>query len=134
MNKLVATTLESKFFVFDVRTKHPKKGFAHLTEKAHDSTVWSVKHLPQNREIFMTTGGAGTLCLWKYNYPSRRVEQDTDGISYGVIGDLSLLQNSTLSDQPITSFDWCVDKLGLSVCSAFDETVRILITTKLNLY
>jgi hypothetical protein len=33
MNKMVATTLESKFYVFDVRTQHPKKGFAYLTEK-----------------------------------------------------------------------------------------------------
>jgi len=33
MNKMVATTLEAKFYVFDVRTQHPKKGFAHLTEK-----------------------------------------------------------------------------------------------------
>jgi hypothetical protein len=30
---MVATTLEAKFYVFDVRTQHPKKGFAHLTEK-----------------------------------------------------------------------------------------------------
>lgn len=65
MNKLVATTLESKIYLYDVRTQHPKKGFAQLTEKAHASTVWQAKHLPQNREIFMTTGGAGTLCLWK---------------------------------------------------------------------
>ncbi|KAJ8928212.1 hypothetical protein NQ314_019276, partial [Rhamnusium bicolor] len=134
MNKLVATTLESKIYCFDVRTQHPKKGFACLTEKAHDSTVWTAQHLPQNREIFMTTGGAGTLCLWKYNYPSKRLEKDSDGIPYGVVGELSLLQNSTLSDQPITAFDWCVDKIGLSVCSAFDQTIRVLITTKLNLY
>jgi hypothetical protein len=33
MNKMVATTLESKFYVFDVRTQHPEKGFAYLTEK-----------------------------------------------------------------------------------------------------
>lgn len=33
MNKLVATTLESKFYVFDLRTQHPKKGFAHLCQK-----------------------------------------------------------------------------------------------------
>nr|XP_023022500.1 WD repeat-containing protein 92 [Leptinotarsa decemlineata] len=134
MNKLVATTLESKIYCFDVRTQHPKKGFACLTEKAHESTVWTVRHLPQNREIFMTTGGAGSLCLWKYNYPIKRVEKDSEGVPYGIVGDLSLLQNCTLSDQPITSFDWCVDKIGLSVCSAFDQTLRVLITTKLNLY
>lgn len=33
MNKLVATTLESKFYLFDLRTQHPEKGFAYLTEK-----------------------------------------------------------------------------------------------------
>lgn len=65
MNKLVATTLESKIYCFDVKTQHPKKGFAQVIEKAHNSTIWCVKHLPQNREIFVTTGGTGSICLWK---------------------------------------------------------------------
>jgi len=33
MNKLSATTLESKFHVYDMRTQHPTKGFASVTEK-----------------------------------------------------------------------------------------------------
>jgi len=33
MNKLVATCLESKLHVFDMRTQHPQKGFASVTEK-----------------------------------------------------------------------------------------------------
>ena len=33
MNKMVVTSLESKFKVFDLRTQHPTKGFASLTEK-----------------------------------------------------------------------------------------------------
>lgn len=33
MNKLVATSLEGKFHVFDMRTQHPTKGFASLSEK-----------------------------------------------------------------------------------------------------
>lgn len=65
MNKLVATTLESNIHAFDLRTQHPKKGFARVTEKGHNATVWFTKHLPQNREIFMTAGGCGSLCLWK---------------------------------------------------------------------
>lgn len=93
MNKLVATSLEGKFHVFDLRTQHPTKGFASVSEKvspesakhfipttlsfylssllllsvsqAHKSTIWQVRHLPQNRDIFMTTGGAGNLHLWK---------------------------------------------------------------------
>lgn len=65
MNKLVVTTLESKIHVYDLRTQHPKKGFARVTDQGHNATVWFVKHLPQNREIFMTAGGSGSLLLWK---------------------------------------------------------------------
>ena len=54
MNKLVVCGLESKFRVYDLRTKHPEEGFACLTEKAHKSTIWLGQHLPQNRDIFMT--------------------------------------------------------------------------------
>ncbi|XP_067939400.1 dynein axonemal assembly factor 10-like isoform X1 [Watersipora subatra] len=132
MNKLVATTLESKFYVYDMRTQHPTKGFASLTEKAHKSTIWCVKHLPQNRDIFMTTGGTGTLNLWKYTYPAKRVTKTEEGQEMGVIGSLELIQNTALSTQPISSFDWSPDKQGLCVCTAFDQTLRVLVTTRLN--
>ncbi|XP_071963402.1 dynein axonemal assembly factor 10-like [Antedon mediterranea] len=131
MNKLVATTLESKFHVWDVRTQHPSKGFAQLTEKAHKSTVWVVRHLPQNRDIFMTSGGSGSIYLWKYNYPSNRVMKDGN-VDMGVIGTVDLQQNVVLSSQPIASFDWSPDKEGLAVCTSFDQTLRVLICTKLN--
>ncbi|XP_014205828.1 WD repeat-containing protein 92-like isoform X2 [Copidosoma floridanum] len=135
MNKLVATTLESKIFLFDLRTQHSKKGFAYLVEKAHSaSTVWLVRHLPQNREIFMTGGGNGSLCLWKYNYPEKRRITNSDGIDEGVAGKLKLLQHNTISSQPISSLDWSPDKIGLAVCTSFDQCVRVVLTTKLNLY
>ena len=35
MNKLVATTLESRFYVWDMRTQHPTKGFSSLSEKVN---------------------------------------------------------------------------------------------------
>ncbi|VEN41047.1 unnamed protein product [Callosobruchus maculatus] len=68
------------------------------------------------------------------NYPLKRAEKDSDGLSYGVAGVLNLIQNCTLTEQPITSFDWCVDKTGLAACSSFDQSIRVLITTKLHLY
>ncbi len=37
MNKMVVTSLESKFTVFDLRTQHPTKGFASLTEKVESA-------------------------------------------------------------------------------------------------
>uniref|UniRef100_A0A3P8UJL4 Dynein axonemal assembly factor 10 n=1 Tax=Cynoglossus semilaevis TaxID=244447 RepID=A0A3P8UJL4_CYNSE len=133
MNKLVATSLEGKFHVFDLRTQHPTKGFASVCEKAHKSTIWQVKHLPQNREIFMTAGGAGNLHLWKYEYPRQRCKKESNGVEVGVAGTVNLLQNVTVSTQPIASLDWNTDKRGLFLCSGFDQTVRVLIVTKLNL-
>ncbi|CAH8506945.1 unnamed protein product [Heterobilharzia americana] len=141
MNKLVATTLEGKIHVWDMRTQHPKKGFASLVEKNQGATIWQVSHLPQQRDIFMTAGGNGSLCLWQYHYPSKRQkiikEVDPEGkgdieVAQGIIGHLTQLQNCTLSTQPICSLDWCPDKLGLAVCVAFDQAIRILIVTKLN--
>lgn len=77
MNKLVVTTLEGGLHVFDMRTQHAEKGFAQLTEKdagqslgsngvisGSKSTVWTVKHSPQNRDIFASCGGAGNIRLW----------------------------------------------------------------------
>lgn len=77
MNKLVITTLEGGLHCYDLRTQHPTKGFASVSEKdagralgtngvitGAKSTVWSVKHLPQNREIFVSCGGSGSVRLW----------------------------------------------------------------------
>ena len=72
MNKLVATTLEGKLSVYELRTFHPVKGFSSLSEKRGDSTIWGIKHLPQNRDLFGVMGGDGILRLEKYNYPGKR--------------------------------------------------------------
>ncbi|XP_064114718.1 dynein axonemal assembly factor 10-like [Macrobrachium nipponense] len=132
MNKLLATTLESKFFVFDLRTLHEEKGFTGCIEKGHKSTIWCGRYLPQNREIFVTTGGNGSIMLWKYSYPASRSKKLNDGSEVGVAGKNELLQNATISDQPIVSFDWCADKIGLSACAGLDQMLRVIITTKLN--
>jgi WD40 repeat protein len=132
MNKLVCATLESQFTLFDMRTYHPKEGFSSLTEKAHKSTVWVTKHLPQNREVFMTGGGNGSVNLYKYSYPAQRVVKDAEGIEQGVMGTVELLNSRTFSTQPINSFDWHHDKEGLCVFGSFDQSVRVGIVTKLN--
>ena len=56
----------------------------------------------------------------------------SDNTTIGVAGNLTLLQNIGLSSQPSSAFDWSTDKVGLACTSAFDQTVRVLITTKLN--
>lgn len=147
MNKMAVTTLEGGLHVYDMRTQHPKKGFASVIETnagrsvgsngvitGPKATLWNVKHLPQNRDIFVTCGGTGSLRLWNYEYPGKRVKDAGDGLNIGVPGTINLLHAVTMSTQPVTAFDWHTDKRGLGVCASFDQTVRVLITTKLNLY
>ncbi len=131
MNKLVATTLESRFVVYDLRTRHPDLGYSSLDMRAHDSTVWLGKHLPQNRDVWMTCGGNGSLNLYKYRYPDQRSVKDAEGAERGVVGDAELLNSKRIAELPIVSFDWSPDKQGLCVMSSLDQHVRVGIVSKL---
>jgi hypothetical protein len=86
MNKLGAATLEGKFTIFDLRTFNNNVGFSSLTEAGQKATLWGIKHVPQNRDLFCTLGGNGALNLYKYNYPSQRSIKDSDGSERGVMG------------------------------------------------
>lgn len=44
----------SEFWCCDMKTQHLTGGFASLSVRAHRSTVWIVKHLPQNRDLAST--------------------------------------------------------------------------------
>ncbi|KAK3282590.1 dynein axonemal assembly factor 10 [Cymbomonas tetramitiformis] len=133
MNKFTATTLESQYHVWDARTLNAKSGFAGMSEKVPaSSTVWGLKHLPQNRDVFMVQGGDGSLLLYKYNYPDQRRVKDKDDKPVGVAGDCSLLSNKNVSTQPICCMDWSPDKEGLICCGSFDQTIRVCVVTKLN--
>lgn len=133
MNKVVATCLESQFHTFDARTQHKDKGFASVTEKtALGATIWSNQHLPQNRDVSMVCAGDGTLYLYQYHYPDQRRVKDPDQNWMGVAGSVELLNSKNFSTQPIGSYDWHPDKLGLFVCSSYDQYIRVGMVTKLN--
>ena len=118
--------------VYEARTQHPKRGFECLTQKAQAaSTLWGVKHLPQNRDVFAVCAGDGTLSLYKYCYPDQRQIKDANGNPTGVAGTVELLSDKNLSSQPIAAFDWSPDKAGLFCCAAFDQCVRVGVVTKL---
>lgn len=86
MNKLVATTTDSSYHTFDLRTFNPESGFACLRHNVstrivfvkeqlltnvriqfggENVTVWGVRHLPQNRDVFITSCADGTMQLYK---------------------------------------------------------------------
>ena len=134
MNKMAVTTLESKFRVFDMRTQHPTDGFSFLSEKAHKATVWCVRHLPQNRDLFMTGGGNGGFNIYKYSYPPKRTVNHKDNIPMGVVGTVELLNSKVISTQPIVALDWSPDKEGLCTLCCLDQTIRCYVVTKLNKY
>lgn len=58
---------------------------------------------------------------------------DEKGAAVGVAGKLRRLQRMVISTQPINSLEWNRDHQGLAVATAYDQYVRILVTTKLNL-
>ena len=66
MNKMVVTTLESKFRCYDLRTEHPTDGFSYMTEKAHVLA-------------FSTTNNAHTRARARarMRWPARHVRQGT---------------------------------------------------------
>lgn len=66
------------------------------------------------------------------DYPAKRSVKGKDGEMEGVAGTLELLNEIGAADQPITSFSWNADHLGLGACTSFDQTVRIIAATRLN--
>ena len=56
-----------------------------------------------------------------------------EGRDKGVVGTVELLNDRELATQPIVSLDWNKEKIGLGVISCLDQTVKVLIVTKLNL-
>ncbi|GBP58618.1 WD repeat-containing protein 92 [Eumeta japonica] len=105
-----------------------------MDNNSKSGTIWLARHLPQNRDIFITCAGNGQVTLWKYEYPEQRSVVDSTGAAYGVAGKLRRLQRMVVSTQPINALDWNRDQAGLAIATAYDQYLRVLITTKLNLH
>lgn len=132
LNKLLVSSLEGRMRAYDLRTKHPTLGYAYVEERVSQGTVWCTRALPQNREVFVC-GGAGELTLCKYVYPPERSLKDMDGHTKGVPGTVEELNKVKVGDQPINMLDWNRSREGLMVCSSFDQSIRVMIVTKLGL-
>uniref|UniRef100_UPI00398F7B2B dynein axonemal assembly factor 10-like isoform X1 n=1 Tax=Pristiophorus japonicus TaxID=55135 RepID=UPI00398F7B2B len=125
LNKLVATTLEGRVHVFNMQKYDTNTCFSCWSEKPYKFTAWTVRHLRQNRNIFVTSGGAGCLHLWKHNESSTLLER-TDHEREGKDSTTALLNSISLSSQPIGNLDWNPDKQGLCISASFDRSVHIL--------
>lgn len=70
------------------------------------------------------------LFLSLSSYPPQRWHQ-TDTGKEGVAGTIEPLQSANIGTQPVVSFDWSRDKEGLAVMAVLDQTVRVVIATRL---
>ena len=50
--------------------------------------MWCVRHVPQNRDLFMTGGGNGGFNLYKHHYPASRTALAKDNQPVGVTGSI----------------------------------------------
>ena len=49
-----------------------------------------------------------------------------------MLGTVELLQKKNFSTQPVAAFDWNAEKEGLAVMGCLDQTVRVIVCTKLH--
>ena len=155
LDRLIATTLEANFRVYDVRAAAATSsgaargrsdgsgggGSAAIAERAHKATVWVARHAPHNRDVWATVGGNGGINLYRFVHPAAG-GQATDGGGGGVgggcrksssaSGRVELLNARIIAPQPIAAFDWHADRAGLACVVALDQTARVLLITKLD--
>ena len=125
LNKMIVTTLGSKFYLFDLNYDinnniDMKNNFKY--KRLYDDvniTVWGTKFLPQNRNIFASLGGNGCLNLYDYKY------RDFNDENYINNKKLKLLSYNKICSAPIIGFDWHYINYGLSCLVSLDNFVKI---------
>lgn len=125
LNKMAATTLDSKIYLFDLKNleKNNYLRCNKLIGEVNNTTIWGIKFLPQNRNIFISMDGNGSLNIYKYNNNDFFFnELDTNQIENQ---SLTLLSHNLICSQPIIGFDLHIAKFGLFCLVAFDRTVKI---------
>ena len=68
------------------------------------------------------------------NYSTRHHwcrQEKVDGAMAGVPGRLTHIVHTSLSEQPVTGFDWSAVQAGLYCCTALDQCLRVGMVTKL---
>ena len=113
INKMIVTTLGSKFYFYDLTNYFQNK------KKLYDevnTTIWGAKFLPQNRDIFVTLGGDGNLNLYKY---------DKKDFLNNINDKLNMLSSNHICSRPIIGFDWHLIKNGLACLVSLDNTIKI---------
>ena len=133
INKMVASTLDSKIYLFDLKNleNNNNSRCQKLSDEIYNTTIWGTKFIPQKRDFFISMGGNGSLNLYRYNNNDFNYTDEYDKNKKN--GKINLISSNIICNQPIIGFDWHNIKLGLSCLVAFDRTVKICTMNKLNM-
>ena len=133
MRSLSATCLQGFVHVWDIRSSGDMADSLRCSEKItkQNHTIWGVRYLRQNSDILATIEGSGSVKIWKY-YCSTETSKHEKQTKTAIPACIEKLQESQVAEQPISSFDWSPDMLGLAVSTSFDQKVRILAFTNLD--
>lgn len=136
MNKLLATTVDSKFTIFDIRNSSTLDIENRLTQKVQIEEnqhvpIWAGQHLPQNREIFMTCGGDGTVGIYRYQRKKKSHSKDKNS---PLVGHIKRLRRCKLGESPILSVDFSTDKKGLCLMTEYNQIVKVCMVTSIDKY
>ncbi|RIA90571.1 WD40-repeat-containing domain protein [Glomus cerebriforme] len=110
LNRLTIGSLKT-LEVFEIGNQDKPKP---LTMKEQNDTIWCVRHVPQAPDLFMVSTSSGTVNLFQIKSKS-----------------LKLMANATVTEQPVASVDWHINKSGLSVFASFDGTIGVNIVTNI---
>ena len=113
INKMIVTTLDSKFYLYDFTNYFQNQ------KKLYDvvnTTIWGAKFLPQKRDMFVSLGGDGNLNLYKY---------DKKDFLNNSNDKLNMLSSNYICSRPIIGFDWHLIKNGLACLVSLDNSIKI---------
>ena len=113
INKMIVTTLDSKFYLYDFTNyfQNQKKLYDEV-----NMTIWGAKFLPQKRDMFVSLGGDGNLNLYKY---------DKKDFLNNSNDKLNMLSSNYICSRPIIGFDWHLIKNGLACLVSLDNSIKI---------
>ncbi|RGB25458.1 WD repeat-containing protein 92-like protein [Rhizophagus diaphanus] len=112
LNRLTVGSLKT-LEVFEINEEDKLKSL--VTGKHEDDTTnWCVRHVPQSPNLFMASTSSGAVNLYQINNKS-----------------LKLMTSATVTEQPVASVDWHINKSGLTVFTSFDGTIGVNIVTNI---
>ena len=133
IRKICATGLQGSIHLWNWPASSQNRNSPEWTDKTdkNKQTVWGGRYLKQNKDIIVTYDGSGAVKIWKHRLSKESaLPSDCDN---GHTKGLEKLQDCQISTQPISSFDWSPDMLGLAVSTSFDQKVRLLAFTNMEM-